>query len=139
MHELSLAHSLLELCAERLSPGQRLAAVRIAVGELASVEPDQLQFAWQAVVSNTRHAGAELEVQWHPARQTCTACGEIAERQPGTWLRLCPRCQGPLSLAGGRELDLLTIDVIDPDESAAIAAAVEISPAAAAEPCRKSP
>jgi len=110
VHELSIAEELLRLCGERLQPGQRLHAVRIAVGELASVEPELLQFAWQGLTLGTAHDGATLTIDWRPARQLCTACGEVAERQPGSWLRLCPHCQQALSIAGGSELDLLAID-----------------------------
>ena len=53
--------------------------------------------------------GAQLEVRWCPTRQVCRACGEVAERQPGTWMRLCPRCSLPLDLEGGRELDLVRV------------------------------
>ena len=109
MHELSIAQELLRLCEERLPPRQRLCTVRIAVGELASVEPDQLQFAWEAVVAGTAHAAAGLVIQWCPARQTCEGCGDVAERQPGTWLRQCPHCGRPLAVHGGNELDLLSI------------------------------
>ena len=31
----------------------------------------------------------------------------IEERAAGTWLRLCPRCGGPLSIDGGNELDIV--------------------------------
>ena len=33
----------------------------------------------------------------------------IRERQPGTWLRLCPRCEGPLRVEGGDVLDVVAI------------------------------
>jgi hydrogenase nickel incorporation protein HypA/HybF len=83
--------------------------VRIAVGELSGVEPDLLAFAWEAVVAEGIDRAARLEIEWHPARQQCTDCGVISERQTGSWLRLCPICQAPLCLDGGRELDILSI------------------------------
>lgn len=110
MHELSIAQELIRLCELRVPAGRRLTTVRIAVGELASVEPEQLEFAWQAVVAGTAHAAAGLVIQWCPARQTCGRCGEVAERQPGTWLRQCPHCAEPLAVHGGNELDLLAIE-----------------------------
>lgn len=109
MHELSIAQELLRLCQQRLPAGQCLGTVRIDVGELAAVEPELLQFAWQAVTAGTPHAAAALAIRWHPARQHCGACGEVAERQPGSWLRLCPRCQLPLQVVGGDELDLVEV------------------------------
>lgn len=109
MHELSIAEELLRLCGERLAAGERLASVHVAIGELASVEPDLLRFAWQAVVAGTCHADSRLDIDWHAARQTCRTCGDVADRQPGSWLRLCPQCQQPLQVVGGDELDLLEV------------------------------
>lgn len=109
MHELSVATELLGMCERNLAPGEKIAQVRIAVGELASIEPELLQFAFAAVVAGTVHAGARLEIEWHPAQQSCSACGDLAERQPGTWLRLCPHCQLPLQIRGGDQLDLLEL------------------------------
>ena len=86
--------------------GGELDCVTIVVGDLAAVEPDLIEFAWGAIVSGTADAGARLVVEWRPARQTCAECGEIAERAPGSWLRLCPRCSGPLAVRGGDELDV---------------------------------
>ena len=110
MHELSIAQELLSLAQQRLAPGQRLGAVHIAVGELASIEPEQLRFAFEMVVVGTPHTTARLDIAWHAARQTCPACGDVAERQPGTWLRLCPHCASPLQIVGGDELDLLDVE-----------------------------
>lgn len=83
--------------------------MRIAVGELSAVDPELLKFAWDAVVTGTEDEGATLEVDWHPAQQTCPACGIIRERADGSWLRLCPRCEAPLQVVGGDELDVTKV------------------------------
>jgi len=85
----------------------RIDRVKVAVGELSAVEPEILRYAWEAVVCDGPDAGAELEIEWRPARQVCADCGEIAERVEGDWLRFCPRCDLPLSVEGGRDLDLV--------------------------------
>jgi len=120
MHELGLAHDVLRLCAARLPGGAaRLVRVRLAVGELSAVEPDLMRFAWEAVVAGTPHAESMLEVEWRPARQVCEACGEVPERAAGSWLRLCPRCERPLRIEGGQELDVLDLAYDTPDEDPA--------------------
>ena len=81
----------------------------MAIGELAAVEPKLLEFAWQAVTADGVDAGARLDVEWHAVRQLCESCGDVAEPQAGSWLRLCPDCSAPLRLEGGRELDLLSL------------------------------
>lgn len=110
MHELSLATEVLRTCRTRIDAqgGGRLERVRLAVGELAAVEPELLRFAWDALVQGGPDAGAALEVEWRRARQVCAHCGHAPERAAGEWLARCPRCARPLRIEGGDELDLLS-------------------------------
>lgn len=115
MHELSLVAEIYRTARRTVEQngGGRLEIVRLAVGELAAVEPDLLAFAWGAVTAGTPDAGSRLEVDFRPARQSCAACGVVPERAPGSWLRLCPRCQGPLGIEGGDDLDVLSVTFED--------------------------
>ena len=111
MHEMGLAVEIRRLARKAVAgrgPG-RIEIVHIAVGELSAVEPDLLEFAWQAAVAGTEDAASKLEVDFRAARQTCQACGEIAGRAPGSWLRLCPRCGDALTVSGGDDLDVLRV------------------------------
>lgn len=119
MHEMGIAIEIYRASREAVGdhgPG-RIERVRVAVGELAAVEPELLSFAWEAVVAGSGDAEAVLEIEWRPARQQCPSCGEVAERASGSWLRLCPRCELPLAVEGGDELDILEI-VYEAEESA---------------------
>ena len=111
MHELSIATALYDGCRAEVERrgGGTLGSVRVAIGERSGVEPDLLDFAWRAVTEGGRDDGAELSIEWRPARQICALCGTIEERQPGTWLRLCPGCSAPLRVEGGDELDITEI------------------------------
>lgn len=111
MHELNLATEIHRTCRATIDArgGGRLDEVRVAIGELAAVEPELLVYAWEAVVSGGPDAGARLEVEWHAARQTCPGCGEVKDREPGDWLRLCPTCGGPVRMEGGDELDVIDL------------------------------
>jgi hydrogenase nickel incorporation protein HypA/HybF len=111
MHETALAAEILKIAraSAEANGGGRLTAVSIVVGELSAVEPDLIAFAWEAVTSGTDDAGSTLEVEFRPARQTCRVCGDVPERAPGSWLRLCPRCQEPLRVEGGDELDVARV------------------------------
>ncbi|MGD8376647.1 MAG: hydrogenase maturation nickel metallochaperone HypA [Acidobacteriota bacterium] len=107
MHELGIALEIHRACREHAPADGRLESVTVAIGELSSVEPELLRHAWEATVAAGPDAGAVLEIEWHPARQICSRCGDVPERSPGTWLRLCPRCGDPLRVDGGDQLDLL--------------------------------
>jgi len=111
MHELGLAMDIYRTCRDAVAghgPG-RIEWVKVAIGELAAVEPDLLVFAWQAVTQDGPDAGARLEVEWRPARQSCPTCGLVPARSPGAWLRLCHSCGQVLAVEGGDELDVLSV------------------------------
>ena len=117
MHETGVAAEILRIArgaVEGRGPG-RVTAVRLAIGDLAAIEPELLAHAWEALVAGTADEGAALDVDWRPARQTCAACGDVPDRAPGTWLRVCPRCGGLLRVVGGDDLDVLTV-VFEEDE-----------------------
>jgi hydrogenase nickel incorporation protein HypA/HybF len=109
MHELSLATEVYRLCRSRVEGGatSRIERVKVAVGELAAVEPDLLRFAWQAVTAAGPDAGATLEIEWREAVQVCHACGARPRRAAPVWHVDCPACGQPLRVEGGRELDVL--------------------------------
>ena len=71
------------------------------------------------MVSGGRDAAATLEVEWHAALQTCATCGELKERAPGSWLRICPTCGGPVRVSGGDELDVINLSYTPDDEEMA--------------------
>jgi hydrogenase nickel incorporation protein HypA/HybF len=115
MHETGIAAEIYGVARQTADTngGGRLLSVKVEVGELSAIEPDLLAFAWEAVTSGGPDAAARLDVEWRPARQICASCGEIGERAPGTWLRLCPRCEGTLRIEGGDELDVRDVTFED--------------------------
>lgn len=117
MHELSIALDLLSAAQSELSArgGGRLQSIRVRVGELAGVEPDLLGLAWGAATKGGAHEGTDLDIEWVAAEQNCPRCGAVPERQPGSWLRLCPGCASPLRVEGGSELHLVELGYVRDD------------------------
>jgi hydrogenase nickel incorporation protein HypA/HybF len=111
MHEMGVAAEIHRIARESVAGRGvgRITCVRLAVGDLAAVEPEILGYAWEALVQGTPEEGAVLEIDWRPARQTCPVCGDLSGRAPGSWLRLCPRCGGILRVTGGDDLDVLQV------------------------------
>ncbi len=125
MHETGIAAEIRRIAREAVAgrgPG-RITCVRLAIGDLAAVEPELLRYAWEAAVAGPPEEGAALEVDWRPARQTCAACGDVAERACGTWLRVCPSCGGLLRVEGGDDLDVLQVVFGESGEDAGTRAA----------------
>ncbi len=118
MHELSVVTALLDACRTEIARhgGGVLRTVTVAVGELAGVDPTLLEHAWPLATAETPEEGAELRIEWRAARQRCPQCGEVQERQPGTWLRLCPHCASPLAIVDGSELDIVGLTFAPPSE-----------------------
>jgi hydrogenase nickel incorporation protein HypA/HybF len=116
MHEMGLSAEIYRIARGAADDhgGGCLESVTVIVGDLAAVEPDLLEFAWQATVQGTADEKARLLVDWRSARQLCDACGEVPERAPGSWLRLCPRCNGTLAVSGGDELEVRTVSFSSP-------------------------
>jgi hydrogenase nickel incorporation protein HypA/HybF len=114
VHETGLAVEIHRIArdATEARGGGRLESVTVVVGDLAAVEPDLLEFAWNAAVAGGPDEGARLIIDWRPARQRCDDCGDVPERAAGSWLRLCPRCQGALEVTGGDELEVRTVSFL---------------------------
>ena len=121
MHEMGLAAEILRIARNAADGhgGGALESVTVVIGELAAVEPDLLEFAWQAQVAGREDEASRLVVEWRRARQLCDSCGEVPERAPGSWLRLCPRCGEPLAVEGGDELEVRSVSICDAPAAAA--------------------
>ena len=113
MHEASIAIELVELASEQalLNNATRVLSVGIRIGELSSVIPEALEFAWTDSTLGTLLEGAKLEIERIKAKAICPTHGEIElEIQKG--LR-CPICNTPTpNILEGEELELDTLELI---------------------------
>ena len=117
MHELSIAASIVEAVTESAAayPGARVKTVRVRVGVLASVVVDSLQLCWELATEGSPLAGAELLIQRLPIVVHCDVCGADSEIE-GVQSFRCPRCGRPAAdLRQGRELDIESIELEDPE------------------------
>ena len=117
MHELSIAASIVDAVTESASayPGARVKAVRLRVGALASVIEDSLQFCWELAADGTPLAGATLVINKVPVVVHCAACGVDSELD-GVQSFRCPRCgEIAADLRHGRELEIESIEIEEPD------------------------
>ena len=118
MHEMGIAVEVYRACRKVVAEhgGNRIERVRLAVCELTAVEPDLIEFAWEAVTVEGPDQGSVLEITWCPAHQFCPGCGEEKERSRGSWLRLCPDCDTPLAVSGGDELDIMEVALLTDED-----------------------
>ncbi|MEW6046734.1 MAG: hydrogenase maturation nickel metallochaperone HypA [Bacillota bacterium] len=89
----------------------RVEAVEVRVGDLSGVEPDALQFAFEAA----REAfplcvHARLKVERVPLKVRCPACGH--EGPPSPMSFACSGCGSPrTTVVTGEELELVAVEV----------------------------
>ena len=113
MHELGVANEVLEIA---LSEADRRAAkkvtsIRLRVGVLRAIEPENLSFLFEHIARGTAAEGAFLEIVEEPVRVECEACG-VSEGRAFTVD--CPRCHGSnISVTGGDSLSILSLDIED--------------------------
>jgi hydrogenase nickel incorporation protein HypA/HybF len=111
VHEYSLVQSLVGRV-ETLARERKATAVHrlvVSVGELAGVDPELFQTAYDTFREGTICAAAPMELRILPARWGCPGCGrEIARGEVLT----CPACGVPARLpAGADEILLETVEM----------------------------
>ena len=115
MHEIGIASSILETvdAEARKRPGEKIIAVGLRIGELSSISPDALTFAFEALTRETPWENLKVEIEWCPRRQKCQGCGE-AFAVVG-YEMACPTCgDGRSSCISGTELDIAYLELEEP-------------------------
>jgi hydrogenase nickel incorporation protein HypA/HybF len=111
VHEYSLVQSLVGRVEAEAHSRKATAVHRlvVSVGELAGLDPELFQTAYDTFRAGTICERAPLEIRRVPARWACTACGREIPRGE---VLTCPACQLPARLApGGDEILLETIEM----------------------------
>jgi len=111
VHELGVASEILEVAlfeADRHA-AKKVTSIRLRVGVLRAIEPENLSFLFEHLARGTPAEGASLEIVEEPIRVECPVCGASEVR---TFTYECPRCKGSgVSVTGGDSLSILSLDV----------------------------
>ena len=117
MHEVGIAEYLVEVAEEHLQrvPHGPVRALHVRIGEMAGVNPDSLEFAFECLTNGTALEGAALAVERVPLAVDCDACGQ---RTPvADYVFRCASCGAEtVRIASGREMQFVSIDADDPEE-----------------------
>ena len=136
MHEISVMTEVVKTVAKAAQErgAIRVLKVRLEVGELTFLSPDQMEFAFEILREDREVvSGAELELGTIEARGTCTSCGYMGRpkvhEEPEFHFVIptlqCPECGGRLEITEGRDLYIRDIELEVPDDEAS---AVEPGP-----------
>ena len=112
MHEMSLAEGVVKIAedAARREGFARVKTVWLEVGALAAVDPEAIQFCFDAVTRDGVAEGARLEIIAIPGSARCADCARTvpvtARYDP------CPACGGhQLQVTGGTEMRVKELEV----------------------------
>jgi hydrogenase nickel incorporation protein HypA/HybF len=113
LHELGVANEILDVAlaeADRHA-AKKVTSIRLRVGVLRAIEPENLSFLFEHLARGTPAEGALLEIVEEPIRVDCPACGASEAR---AFTFECPRCKGSgVSVTGGDSLSILSLDIED--------------------------
>jgi len=120
MHELGIANSILEGVAGELRrrPGSRAIKVGVRIGEMAGIDPDALNFGFEALTLDTPLEGLKLDIEYRARRHRCFECSRVFEIHD--FELECPGC-GSLNseCISGDELEFAYLEV-EEDEPCAV-------------------
>ncbi len=111
MHEAGIIYNVLKVAEEtaRKQNGQKILKLYLRVGSMSGVIPEALQFAFEAMRTDTMAKEAQLKIENVSASCWCEDCK--IEYVPDELGFLCPKCGGGnIKLQKGRELELVSID-----------------------------
>jgi hydrogenase nickel incorporation protein HypA/HybF len=114
VHELSIAQSVVDIVLQHVPDdrGGEVRTVHVRVGRLSGVVPDSLEFCFEAIVRDTRFAGARLAIESVPVRCRCARCESSFEVEPPAFF--CPGCgQSGVEVLAGNELQVVGIELAD--------------------------
>ena len=115
MHELSIVEALIDQVGRELDQADQSGQVlrlELSIGRLSGVHGESVRFAFGLLAPGTRVEGAEIVIQEPKAVCDCHACN--AREEIDELVIQCPQCgSGDITIEGGRELVLQSVDVED--------------------------
>ena len=119
MHELSIASSVVESVLEFAAKNkiEKVLEVRLLIGELTAIEPEQLRFCYGAITRETAMENSSLEIEQVEVRVSCPYCSyrgrpkywdDALADSPIVTLQ-CPECGQTAEPTQGNECAIKTI------------------------------
>lgn len=113
MHELSIAQNLLDIVSDQcLKNGfKEIKSVTVRIGRASGIMTDALNFAFNAIKSDTIAKNASLNIEEIPVSGICKECNfEFAVEEE--YVLCCPFCKkSSFVITTGRELDIVDMEV----------------------------
>lgn len=124
MHELSIAHSLVEIAdaAARDAGATQVTTAYLRLGVLSGVVKEALLFSFDIAAQGTRLAGATLAIEEVPLVVFCPHC-HTEVTLPTVQRFRCPQCDTPTdTIIQGKEIELVSLELAEDEPTATPAA-----------------
>jgi hydrogenase nickel incorporation protein HypA/HybF len=108
MHELAIAASMVDAVCDAAA-GRRVHRVTVRIGALTAVVPEAMRFCFDLAVADTIADGAALDIVSPPGAAWCGSCHASVELTD--LILLCPCGHADLTITGGRELEIVSMEV----------------------------
>jgi len=109
VHEMGFAKIIIDevnkLAKEK--DAKKVTAVKIIMGELLLINPEQLNFWFKALTQGTIIEGAKLDISFVKPKIICTICGKNYNQPIG----LCEECGGFVKVEGGKEIVIEKVEM----------------------------
>lgn len=116
VHELSIARNLVKLALKEAEVQKKpVVAVHVRIGALSGVVDEALETAYEYACEATALAGSRLIIENVPVKIFCADCNTTTSL-PGIQAFTCSKCgKTSADLREGRELDLVALEVSEPE------------------------
>jgi hydrogenase nickel incorporation protein HypA/HybF len=107
MHEVSVMHNLLDIVEKTAARegAEKVDVIHLRIGEMAGINYDSLEFAFEILSKGTRAEGARLEYVRVDLMGKCAECSH--EFSPEELVFRCSECgSGRVDIIAGREMEV---------------------------------
>jgi hydrogenase nickel incorporation protein HypA/HybF len=111
MHEFSIVHQIIEIALDAAETHmlETVSCVEVQVGTASGIQPEAMEFAWEAARKDTRLSEARLSITYIPLRMECRECD--FQFQAAEIFEPCPACGAPnAGIISGQELRVTSIE-----------------------------
>ena len=112
MHEVAIAEEIKAAVLEQLkeNKAKKVTKLKLVFGELTSVVPEALEFAFESISYKTPLEGVKIEMKIIKMKGKCKECGK--EFRVKDFNYLCPGCSSTrVKLIAGKEMFIQTIEM----------------------------